>query len=202
VLEVAGQAVRVLGGLAHVEEVSPALGDPFECVRTLLATGTAGAHRDDFAEVRDRLDPERVPVVEEGFRLTAADVGAALIQRARWVEGMRAFMEPYDLLVTPTSPVTAFEIGREGPASVAGHVRPGLSWSAFSYPFNLTGQPAASIPCGFAEGLPVGLQIVGRWRDDATVLRASAALEAARPWADLWPEILSAAQKTREETFR
>jgi len=64
-------------------EVSPALGDPFECVRTLLATGTAGAHRDDFAEVRDRLDPERVPVVEEGFRLTAADVGAALIQRAQ-----------------------------------------------------------------------------------------------------------------------
>ena len=63
-----------------------------------------------------------------------------------------------------------------------------LNWTAFTYPFNLTGQPAATVPCGFADnGLPVGLQIIGGWRDDMTVLRASAAFEMAAPWAAVRP---------------
>jgi aspartyl-tRNA(Asn)/glutamyl-tRNA(Gln) amidotransferase subunit A len=64
-----------------------------------------------------------------------------------------------------------------------------LGWTAFTYPFNVTGQPAATLPCGFVEGLPVGLQVVGKWRQDATVLRACAAFEALQPWKDLLPPI-------------
>jgi aspartyl-tRNA(Asn)/glutamyl-tRNA(Gln) amidotransferase subunit A len=65
-----------------------------------------------------------------------------------------------------------------------------LSWTAFTYPFNLSGQPAATVPCGFArDGLPVGLQIVGRLREDALVLRAAAAFEQACPWQGTTPPI-------------
>jgi aspartyl-tRNA(Asn)/glutamyl-tRNA(Gln) amidotransferase subunit A len=199
VLAVAADAIRAFTDVACIDEISPALDDPFESVRVLLAAGSAGAHGDAFAEVRDELDPDSLETVEEGFRLTADRVGAALVGRARWVETMRALMEPYDLLVTPATPVPAFEVGREGPATVAGRERPGLSWAAFSYPFNLTGQPAASVPCGFVDGLPVGLQLIGRWRDDATVLRAAAAFEHARPWAHRWPELVPATQASREE---
>ena len=68
-----------------------------------------------------------------------------------------------------------------------------FQWLAFTFPINMTGQPAASIPAGFTtDGLPVGLQIVGRHLDDPTVLRASAAFEAARPWADKWPAMVTA----------
>ena len=97
-------------------------------------------------------------------------------------------MEPYDLLLTPTLPVTAFEAGLDEPPRTDGKDETPLDWTPFTYPFNLTGQPAATVPAGLApDGLPVGLQIVGRWKDDATVLRASAAFEAIAPWAHLIP---------------
>ena len=65
-----------------------------------------------------------------------------------------------------------------------------MQWAEFSYPFNFSGNPAASVPCGFtADGLPVGLQIVGKRFDDLNVLRAAAAFEAARPWADKKPPL-------------
>jgi aspartyl-tRNA(Asn)/glutamyl-tRNA(Gln) amidotransferase subunit A len=184
----AANAFQELG--CDVEEITPSLSDPFEIVNVLLAAGTAGAHRDNFAAVRTQLDPSRVPFVEEGFRLSAADVGAALAQRAQWADRMRVVLAPYDLLLTPAMPMTAFRAGLDGPGVVAGQERPGgLSWSPFTYPFNLTGQPAASVPCGLsAARLPVGLQIVGRWRDDQGVIRAAAAFEAARPWRDFWPQ--------------
>jgi aspartyl-tRNA(Asn)/glutamyl-tRNA(Gln) amidotransferase subunit A len=99
-------------------------------------------------------------------------------------------METYDLILTPTLPCTAFPVGFDHPGTVAGKPTTYLGWTPFTYPFNLTGQPAATVPCGFdANGLPIGLQIVGRWRDDVTVLRAAAAFEEARPWADKRPEI-------------
>jgi len=100
---------------------------------------------------------------------------------------VRAFMQDYDLLLTPTLPITAFAIGLDHPGRGTSRSE-GLCWQAFTYPFNMTGQPAASVPCGLAgNGLPVGLQIVGRWRADATVLAASRAFEELRPWRQLVP---------------
>jgi aspartyl-tRNA(Asn)/glutamyl-tRNA(Gln) amidotransferase subunit A len=90
---------------------------------------------------------------------------------------MNLFHRDYDLLVTPTLAVAAFDVGQETP--VKGRW---TDWTPFTYPFNLTGQPAASIPCGFTKaGLPVGLQIVGPRFADALVLRAARAFESARP---------------------
>jgi aspartyl-tRNA(Asn)/glutamyl-tRNA(Gln) amidotransferase subunit A len=93
------------------------------------------------------------------------------------------FFERYDLLITPTVAVPPFGLGSYGPREIAGQKVSPLSWMAFTYPFNITGQPASSIPCGWTDdGLPIGLQIVGRRFDDVTVLRASAAFEQASPF--------------------
>jgi aspartyl-tRNA(Asn)/glutamyl-tRNA(Gln) amidotransferase subunit A len=93
---------------------------------------------------------------------------------------MRVFMETYDFLLTPAVATTAFDVGQLSPLGDDG--KAWMAWTPFSFPFNLTQQPAASINCGFtSEGLPVGLQIVGRMFDDAGVLAASAAYEAAQP---------------------
>ena len=189
VLGLAAAAARRFSELgAHVEEVSPALPDPWEIVDTIWATAQATMHLDDFERVRDQLDQGRLPIIEHGRQLRATDLARAHVRRNDYFAGMRAFMQGFDLLLTPTLPVTAFPAGADQPGSVNGTPTSYLSWTAFTYPFNVTGQPAASVPCGFAaDGLPVGLQIVGRWRDDATVLRAAAAFEAIAPWAGARP---------------
>ncbi len=97
---------------------------------------------------------------------------------------MQGFLARFDLLLTPTTAVPPFPADQAPPREIRGQRVSVLGWMPFTYPFNLTGQPAASVPAGFTdEGLPVGLQIVGRRWADRTVLAASAAYEAARPWA-------------------
>jgi aspartyl-tRNA(Asn)/glutamyl-tRNA(Gln) amidotransferase subunit A len=91
---------------------------------------------------------------------------------------MGGFHTRYDLLLTPTLPIPAFAAGREAPGEGRW-----TSWTPFTYPFNLTQQPAASVPCGFtADGLPIGLQIVGPRHADATVLAAAHAYQQATTW--------------------
>jgi aspartyl-tRNA(Asn)/glutamyl-tRNA(Gln) amidotransferase subunit A len=172
----------------EVEEAYPGLPDPWKTIDTIWCSGMAAMHRDNLAEVRDKIDPGRLAVVERGLDMPAVDLVLALNERTAYTNAWHRFMERYDLLLTPTLPCTAFPTGQDNPSAVDGRPTTYLGWTAFTYPFNLTGQPAASLPCGFdAAGLPVGLQIVGRWRDDATVLRASAAFERLAPWAQLRP---------------
>jgi aspartyl-tRNA(Asn)/glutamyl-tRNA(Gln) amidotransferase subunit A len=123
---------------------------------------------------------------------TAEDLTDANIARKGVANKMWRMMARYDLLLTPTLCVPPFPILMQGPEKIAGrYVRP-ESWLAFTFPLNLTGQPAATVPAGWTRGgLPVGLQIVGRHLDDAMVIRASAAYEAARPWAHRWPPLLA-----------
>jgi aspartyl-tRNA(Asn)/glutamyl-tRNA(Gln) amidotransferase subunit A len=127
-------------------------------------------------------------MVEHGFSLSGADIGAALAERARWTDRMVDFMDAYDVVVTPTLPATAFAAGIDNPQTVAGVPTPRFKWTPYTYGMNLTGQPTISVPCGLAaDGLPVGLHIIGRRHEDATVLRVAAAFEALRPWHDLRP---------------
>jgi aspartyl-tRNA(Asn)/glutamyl-tRNA(Gln) amidotransferase subunit A len=122
--------------------------------------------------------------------MPVTDLMRALQQRDDYHEKMQRFMEGYDLLVTPQMPSTAFPVELDFPAEIDGKPMSYLSWTAFTYPFNLTGQPAATVPCGFAsDGLPVCLQFVGRWHGDATVLRAAAAYEALAPWSASRPPV-------------
>jgi aspartyl-tRNA(Asn)/glutamyl-tRNA(Gln) amidotransferase subunit A len=175
----------------HVEEVNPGIPDPWnDIVDPLCATAQASLHLHDLDKVRDLIDPGRVLLIERAKQWSGVEVFAAHARRNEYYHAMRQFMERYDLLLTPTLPVTAFPAGEDYPPVIDGKPTTYVGWTAFTYPFNITGQPAATVPCGFASnGLPVGLQIVGRWRDDVTVLRASAAFEALAPWAQKRPSL-------------
>ena len=184
VARLVADAATVFADLGHVlEVVELALADPWEIEDTIWTTAMAAVHRDRLAEVRGDLDPGLVRVIESGLGRSGADVASAYQRRNGWVDGLRRQLEGFDLLVCPTLPCTAFPAGDDHPATVAGAPTTYLGWTQFTYPFNLTGQPAATVPCGLVGGLPVGLQIVGPRFADALVLRASAAFEAARPFA-------------------
>ena len=193
--EVRGLAERAAKTLAdtlgaELIEDHPPMDDPWPIEDVIWSAAMAALHADNLDEVRHLIDPGRLAVVETGLRYTAADVLVAARRRAAYYDGWRRFMERYDLLLTPTLPCTAFPVGQDHPGTIAGKEVGYLRWTGLTYPFNLTGQPAATCPCGFAtDGLPVGLQIVGRWHDDATVLRASLAFEAAMPWTQHRPQL-------------
>jgi aspartyl-tRNA(Asn)/glutamyl-tRNA(Gln) amidotransferase subunit A len=139
------------------------------------------------------MDPDLVKLIKGVERFGPMDYGRALAQRFAFWHRTRKFFDEYELLLTPTLPTPPFAVGRVAPdgfATADGALPPFPEWLPFTYPWNLTGQPAATVPCGFTrDGLPVGLQIVGRRFADVTVLRAAAAFERAHPWADKWPPL-------------
>ena len=189
--ERAALTFRELG--CDVEQVDPNLPDPVNILDVMWSSAMAGYFAGRLDEVRDLLDPGLLALIEGAERLSAADLAYALQQRNSYYTGMRQFMARFDLLLTPTVPVTAFTSGLDEPDGWQRATLAPLDWTPFTFPFNLTGQPAATVPCGFdRNGLPLGLQIVGRWREDSVVLRAAAAFESAKPWADVRPPLGSA----------
>jgi aspartyl-tRNA(Asn)/glutamyl-tRNA(Gln) amidotransferase subunit A len=190
--EVAGLVARAVKSLAalgaRVTEADRGFDDPSRMFRVLWWSGARGLIGSMTPEKRSLLDPGLRDVFEQSLSITLEDHLEAQKQRGALGTTMRQFMERYDLLVTPSLPITAFEAGRLAPeATGAGKW---VDWTPFSYPFNLTQQPAASVPCGFTKaGLPVGLQIVGRMFDDWTVLRAAHTYEQAHDWAGRRPRL-------------
>ncbi|MFB6955957.1 amidase [Streptomyces sp. NPDC056309] len=167
---------RAVAGLAelgaYVTESDPDFADPVEAFHTLWFSGAARVVQHLGPSRRELLDPGLREICAAGARLSALDYLAAVDVRMELGRVMGHFHQSYDLLVTPTLPITAFEAGAEVPKG-SGHRR-WTGWTPFTYPFNMTQQPAASVPVGRDEGgLPVGLQIVAaRLRDDL-VLRAA-----------------------------
>jgi len=135
------------------------------------------------------MDPDLVTLVRGAERFSPANYGEALAKRSALWDTTRKFFDRFELLLTPTLPVHPFGLGApEGIPDTVGALPPFPEWLPFTYPWNMTGQPAATVPCGFTRGgLPVGLQIVGRRFADATVLRVAAAFEQAQPWAGKRP---------------
>ena len=132
------------------------------------------------------MDPGLIEVANEGAGYSAMQYLEAVSRRGELGIHMGKFHAEYDLLLTPTLPIPAFEGAREVPKGWR-HKR-WTSWTPFTYPFNLTQQPAASVPCGFTRaGLPIGLQIVGARYKDALVLRAAHAYQTAQPLTDRRP---------------
>ena len=176
------RAVAVFADLgADVEPVDPGFADPKAVFRTLWYAGAAAMARGFSAEQRRRLDPGLLAIITEGERLDLpAYMDAVALRRALGAQ-MRAFHETYDLLLLPTLPVAAFPVGQEVPEPAPDSRW--IDWAGFMYPFNLTQQPAITVPCGFtASGLPAGLQIVGPMHADALVLRAARAFEGVHPF--------------------
>ncbi|MGI4954814.1 MAG: amidase [Janthinobacterium lividum] len=146
------------------------------------------AHR--LADMRELMDPGFVACIEAGQHISLAEYQTMRLVKYAYCAQIHHFFDDWDFLLTPAVSVAAFPAERLQPEHWPQHPWDWMSWAEFSYPFNLSGNPAASIPCGFTEaGLPVGLQIVGRRFDDLGVLQMSAAFEAVAPWAQHRPPL-------------
>jgi aspartyl-tRNA(Asn)/glutamyl-tRNA(Gln) amidotransferase subunit A len=192
VRQIVGEAVQVferdLGCV--VEEANPGWENPYEAFWAIVALESDLVGMRAMAEkLGDKMTPHLAEFLKREW--TAEEFTNAILARKALNNKMWKFMRKYDLLLTPTLAVPPFETGIQGPTKIDGHTVEPFEWLAFTFPINFTGQPAATIPAGWTEdGLPVGLQIIGRHLDDPTVLRASAAFEGAAPWKNRWPSLL------------
>jgi Asp-tRNA(Asn)/Glu-tRNA(Gln) amidotransferase A subunit family amidase len=144
----------------------------------------------DYPGYESQIDPQLLANITEVQGVSGPDYVRSILRRGAIFDQVRRLFATYDVLLSPTVAVPPFEVGIEGPTQIAGRTVDRRAWIAMTPLFNLTGQPAATVPCGFtSDGLPIGLQIVGRRFDEATVLRASAAFEAVRPWAHKRPPV-------------
>ena len=191
VVKVTSEAARVFEELgASVDEPGITMEQPFSRMGPIVAANgyaSYGHHLEDRPE--DLTDYARGRL-EKGSQVTGLHYARALRELELLKFQMTSLMEKYDLLLTPTMAVPAFVVG-EHPSEIAGRsVEKEWAFNPFNLVFNLTGQPAASVPCGFSSGgMPIGLHVIGRMWDEVTVLRASAAFEQVRPWADKRPPV-------------
>ena len=173
------RGLRELG--AQVEEIDLSLSDPIEIMQPLWAVALAMAVQPLSARQRSLMDQPLLAIAEAGFGMSALEYRAFEKQREALARRFNLLHQQYDLLVTPQLATTAFEVGHEVPPDNG--MRRWWEWSPFTYPFNLTQQPAATVPCGFAgNGLPVAMQLVGAKWNDPLVLRAARAYEQAHPF--------------------
>src|SRR5437868_3436826 len=181
VAEIVRNALKVFGDLgAKVEEKNPGFANPDAIFRTPWFSGAAMLVNAIAPEKRKLIDPGLLETAEQGAKVTAQELLDAQMKRGALGTHMNLFHRDHDLLVTPTLAVAAFDAGLEFPPGKSRWI----DWTPFTFPFNLTQQPAASIPCGLTQdGLPVGLHLVGPRYADALVLRAARAFEMARPIA-------------------
>lgn len=178
IVETAVDALAACG--ARVEQEDPGFADPAPFWHELFRGLTLFAFRNMSEEQLAVMDPFVAAKIRAAPGIDLADYLEAERRRAELGAHMKAFHERYDLLVTPATAVAAFPVDRDAPDRDSD--ADATEWP-FSLPFNLTRQPAASVPCGLtADGRPVGLQIVGPPHGDALVLRAARAFETARPW--------------------
>jgi aspartyl-tRNA(Asn)/glutamyl-tRNA(Gln) amidotransferase subunit A len=177
------QAVAVFTDLgAKVEEKHPGFENPEPIFRAHWFPGAAFLLKDMPREKRAMIDPGLLEIAAQGEKFTALEILDAQQKRGALGAHLNLFHRDYDLLLTPTLSIAAFDAGKD--VADAMLQKRWTDWTPFSYPFNLTQQPAASVPCGLTRaGLPAGLQIVGPRYADARVLRAARAFESARPFA-------------------
>jgi aspartyl-tRNA(Asn)/glutamyl-tRNA(Gln) amidotransferase subunit A len=146
-----------------------------------------------LAKWEAEMDPGLVACIKDAEEVTVARYQGMRERKMAYVAAIQRWFEDWDFLLTPSVSVAAFPAEKLMPDHWPSHPWDWVQWAEFSYPFNMSWNPAASVPCGFtAAGLPVGLQIVGRRFDDLGVLQASAAFEQAQPWADKRPPLTPA----------
>lgn len=165
---------------AQVDQLDPGFEDPLDITTGLWFLGAWTVWNTLTPAQQAVADPDFAAEAELGGRLSALEVQQLQLRRGALGSHMRQFMQQYDLLITPTVAVPAFEAKAAGHSPMSPQAM--LGWTPFSYPFNLTQQPACTIPCGLTQGgLPIGLQIVGPMFADALVLRAARAYESLHP---------------------
>lgn len=185
-VDAAAKQYAALGAI--VEQVDPGFSDPVEVFHTHWFTGAFNATMALSKEQMALLDPGLVKTAEAGAAIPMKQYVEAMNARGKLGVLMRQFHERYDLLLTPSLAVLPFTAGRLAPENMGDAYW--TAWTPFTYPFNLTQQPAISIPCGFSKsGLPISLQLVGPMHREDIVLRGAAAYEAATDWHTKRPPI-------------
>lgn len=186
-VQTAAGVFRDLG--AEIEFADPGFADCVRDFHVLWFTAAAKTVERLTPRERDLMEPALQEIVAQGERCSALDYLTATATRMAMGATMGTFHEHYDLLLTPTVPITPFVAGEEVP--IGWRSARWTSWTPFTYPFNMTQQPAASVPCGWTStGLPIGLQVVGPRHADDRVLAACAAYEQVEPWAYRRPPLL------------
>jgi aspartyl-tRNA(Asn)/glutamyl-tRNA(Gln) amidotransferase subunit A len=177
---------------AKVDEIDLRLSDPVDAFHVLWFTGAAKVLQPFGEDVLDQVDPGLVAAIRAyGLTPTASDYLDAVAVRMDLGRRFGMLHETYDALVCPTMPVAAFAAGQPSPDGWPSDLW--TSWTPYTYPFNMTQQPALSLPCGFTtDQRPIGLQVVGPRHGDATVLRVAAAYEAWTSWHLAVPTLLRA----------
>jgi amidase len=167
-----------------VEDATPDLRDADEIFHVLRAWNFELSHGELLKTQRSRMKETVVWNIEEGLKLSGPQVGAAERKRTQLFHRMRQFMENYEFLVAPVAQVLPFDLTQAYVTEIAGRkLETYIDWMKSCYWISVTGQPAASVPCGFSSGgLPVGIQIVGRFRDDFGVLQLARAFEQETQW--------------------
>ena len=192
VTEMAARVFEELG--AVVEAPNLAIEDPFQAFWDVFATASYTSYGHLLEEQREQFTYYGLRAFEHGAEVTGADLSRALLRVDQLRRQMETFFDDYDLLLTPTMAVPAFPVD-ERPAVIGGkEVDPFWGYLPFTFPINMTGQAAASVPCGFSEspdsaGMPIGLHLVGPRGAEDKVLQACAAFERARPWAHQRPPV-------------
>lgn len=180
-------AIKVFEELGcDVDLVDYIFDDPFDLWLAEFYAGVGTKLKEPLSNNRDIIDPNLVDMLSGALDQTIDEYYEKVFARYELRENMREFMSKYDLLVSPTLPVTAFEAGLQMPAELPD--KNPVNWVSYTYPVNLCGLPAASVPCGFSkDGLPIGMQLVSRVNRETDIFRAAAAFEAARPWDERRP---------------
>ena len=189
VVQVTSQAAHVFESLGcHVEDANLTFDDPFTAFWAIFSANAYAGYGHLLDQQADQLTFYGRACLEHGARVSGADYARALLSVDQLRAKFTTLMQTYDLILTPTMAVPAFPLDQP-PATIAGRsVHPFWGYLPFTFPINMIGHPAASIPCGFsADGMPIGLHIIGRHGDEALILRASAAFETMQPWADKRP---------------
>ena len=173
-----------------VEKVKLKIKKPDTAFSILFTSGYAYDLKSKLKEWGDKMEPDLVKMVDAGLSYSGYDLMRSLDQKHKLYLEIHKHFENYDILITPTCAVTAFKLGIMGPTEISGKNVSPTAWIAFTFPFNLTGHPAASIPSGFSsEGLPIGMQIVGNRFNELLVLQVSKAFEEISPWQDKKPQL-------------
>lgn len=190
VAETAMRAFRALG--ARVRRASPSFTELNDIVLGTRGLSMVALHADKLPRWRAELQPGLVWNIEQGLGLTSREIGRAERLRTVLWQRVRRFMEDFDLLALPTVAVKPFPVEQPYPTEIAGKPLENYTqWFFLTYAISVTGLPVISVPAGFTgDGLPVGIQLVGRRRQEAAVLRAAAAFEEAAPWADRIPPVV------------
>jgi amidase len=196
VAQVAEASMRVFRSLgARVESACCDFSEVNDIVLGTRGLSMVASHADKLPGWKEQMQKGLVWNIEQGLKLSPEEIARAEVKRTTLWHRVRTFMETRDLLLLPTVAVPPFPVEQPYPTEINGKALDNYTqWFFLTYGITVTGLPVISVPCGFTKsGLPVGLQIVGRWRQEAMVLRAAAAFEAAAPWADKIPPVVAGA---------